>query len=125
MQKYKADVTRLIVSQLNTNIWTFETAMKDWWYTSATSDGMRLTDVGDLSFRQAEFEFYEIVMALDRKMSFYQFITELNNKIKCPYYIFTDHARVSKIRLYDSRIAMMITLHGGLFGYLRSIKSSR
>jgi hypothetical protein len=125
MQKYKADVTRLIVSQLNTNIWTFETAMKDWWYTSATSDGMRLTDVGDLSFRQAEFEFYEIVMALDRKMSFYQFITELNNKIKCPYYIFTDHDRVSKIRLYDSRIAMMITLHGGLFGYLRSIKSSR
>jgi hypothetical protein len=99
--------------------------MKDWWYTSATSDGMRLTDVGDLSFRQAEFEFYEIVMALDRKMSFYQFITELNNKIKCPYYIFTDHDRVSKIRLYDSRIAMMITLHGGLFGYLRSIKSSR
>lgn len=124
MQKYKADLTKLVLDQLNNNIWTLESAMKDWWMTGAHRDGLRLTDVGDLSFREADFEFYEVEIK-PVKLSYFQFITELNAKIKCPYYIYTNSDRKPKIRLYDSRIAMMVSLHGDLASYLDSIKKPR
>jgi hypothetical protein len=51
---------------------------------------------------------------------------EINKKIKCPYYLGVNKIEGKKkklyMRLYDSKIAMLIELYGNLIGYLDSIK---
>lgn len=93
-----------------------------WWFTGR-QDGLRLTDEGVIAFQLAEIEFYDYNFVQDGK-SYHSFILELNKKIKCPYYLGANKKDKSKslyIRLYDSKIAMMIGLYGTLKEYLESI----
>lgn len=94
-----------------------------WWFTGR-QDGLRLTDAGMIAFQLADIEFYECSFVQDGQ-SYHNFILELNKKIKCPYYIGVNKIANSKefyIRLYDSKVAMMIGLYGSLKEYLESIK---
>jgi hypothetical protein len=53
---------------------------------------------------------------------------ELNKKIKCPYYIGVSQKEKTKsfyIRIFDSKIAMMLGLYGNLQDYLASVKVRR
>ena len=74
----------------------------------------------------AEIEFYQCVIKVNKKESYYSFISELSKKIKCPYYLGVNKVEGQKsepyIRLYDSKIAMMMTLYGDIHSYLDSIK---
>jgi len=94
-----------------------------WWYTGR-QDGLRLTDDGVNAFELAQLEFYDINFQV-KNISYANFLLELNKKIKCPYYIGVnknERAKVFYIRLYDSKIAMMLKLYGDLQEYLASIK---
>jgi hypothetical protein len=94
-----------------------------WWQTGR-QDGLRLTDEGLLAFQLAEIEFYDYEFKQDGQ-SYHSFILDLNKKIKCPYYIGVNKKDKNKtfyIRLYDSKIAMMLGLYGNLREYLQSIK---
>jgi hypothetical protein len=56
-------------------------------------------------------------------------MVDAGKKIKCPYFISSDK-KSSKIqgpfiRIYDSKIAMMIELYGGINNYMDSIKARR
>lgn len=96
-----------------------------WWYTGR-QDGLRLTDEGVTAFQLADIEFYEYEFDQDGQ-TYHSFILELNKKIKCPYYIGVCKREKSKdkkkfyIRLYDSKIAMVLGLYGNLKEYLESI----
>lgn len=99
-----------------------------WWMTGR-QEGMRLTEYGDFCFRTAEIEFYEFTLT-QKKQSWYNFLLELNNKINCPYYLGVNRTDDSKkktiLRIYDSKIAMMIGLFGSdVEDYLRSLKAKR
>ena len=53
---------------------------------------------------------------------------ELNKKIKCPYYIVVKQEGKDSqpyIRLYDSKIAMLVELYGDMVSYLNSIQTRR
>lgn len=97
----------------------------DWWTSGSSGDGMRLTAIGDDAFRKAEIEYYQCEIT-KTGTSYYGFMIELSKKINCPYFLGTEKVEGGKgkpfIRLYDSKIAMMMTLYGDIRSYLDSIK---
>ena len=125
MTKLKETITKAVIKQLNDDTWTLEDAMSKWWMTGRRETGLRLTDMGDLSFRYADLEFYNYDFNVILDSGWHGFILEMNNKIKCPYYIGVNKTTDRKqpyIRLYDSKIAIMVSLYGNINEYLDSIK---
>lgn len=94
-----------------------------WWFTGR-SGGLRLTERGDQAFKLAEIEFYEYEFSIGQISSTYHsFALQLSKKISCPYYLDVNTKKGAFIiRLYDSKIAMMISLYGNLKDYLESVK---
>ena len=98
-------------------------------WASGRQDGLRLTEYGDFIFRMAEIEYYQCDFKLRDGMSDHAYLLEINKKIKCPYYLGVNKIEGKKkqpyMRLYDSKIAMMIELYGDILTYLDSIKVKR
>lgn len=121
---YKEQVTQTVLEQIDGSYWTFNEAMKKWWQNPRRDGSLRLTPMGDHEFQQAKIEFSDHVIAKMGK-NYYGFVIELSKKIKCPYYIDVSKSEegiIPFLRLYDSRIAMMLSLYGDLDSYLSSIK---
>jgi hypothetical protein len=92
-----------------------------WWFTGR-SGGLRLTERGDQAFKLAQIEFYEYSVG-QVSATFHSFTLQLSKKIACPYYLDVNTKKGALvIRLYDSRIAMMVSLYGNLKDYLESVK---
>lgn len=125
-KSYKELITETVVAQLKSNIWTYDDAMKKWWMTVRSDRGLRLTDAGDLAFKYAEIEYYDYKCKFEKGQSMHAIILELSKKIKCPYYLGVNKLENKKsepyIRLYDSRIAVMVSLYGSITEYLKSLK---
>lgn len=106
--------------------WSLEEALKRWWQTGQRGDSLRLTEIGDTAFRLAEIEYYEYEFTKKIEGSYHNYILELSKKLKCPYYLGVNRQAGKKncpyIRLYDSKIAMMVSLYGDMDSYLKSIK---
>ena len=122
----KYQITKVVLDQLNDGVWTLDQAMSKWWMTmrSATG-GLRLTEMGDLAFRHAKIEFYDHPIKISIDDGWYNILIELNKKITCPYYIGVNMIKDEKgpfIRLYDSKISMLVQLYGDFMPYLNSIK---
>lgn len=103
-----------------------EQLLTKWWLTGR-QEGLRLTEMGMTAFTLAEIEFYDYEFVQDGQ-SYYAFISDLNKKIKCPYYLGVNKINKSKkfyIRLYDSKIAMLLGIYGTLQEYLNSIEVKR
>lgn len=123
--KYKETITRTVLECSDQTVWSFEKAMISWWFNPRKDGGLRLTQVGDLEFRYADIEYHthEFKTKSIQGKSYYQFVLDLDKKIKCPYYMDIDVETKSPfIRLYDSRISMMLNLYGDIDSYLNSIK---
>ena len=122
-RKVKYTITRAVMDQLPSNNIPIETIISDWWFTKS-GDSLRLTPQGDIMFRQAEIEYFDLPVKI--KLNFwYKFLTECNKKIKCPYYFSANKTIEVKepfIRLYDSKIAMMLALYGDIESYLESVR---
>ena len=98
-------------------------------WASGRQDGLRLTEYGDFIFRMADIEYYQCDFRLRDGISDHAYLLEINKKIKCPYYLGVNKVEGKKkqpyMRLYDSKIAMMIELYGDIITYLDSIKVKR
>jgi len=125
----KQTITEAVLAELPQIDKPVDKVMFEWWMTASSGDSLRLSDIGDLHFRLAEIEYYQCVIKPIKKESYYSFITDLSKKIKCPYYMGVNKVAGQKsepyIRLYDSKIAMMMTLYGDIHSYLDSIKVRR
>ena len=118
-------ITKAVVDQIEDNTWTFDTAMNKWWMNIRRDGGLRLSEIGDLSFRYAKIEFFTYDFFISPESSWHLFILEMNNKIKCPYYIGVNKVEKKTqpyIRIYDSKIAIMIGLYGNINDYLKSVR---
>ena len=93
---------------------------------SGRQDGLRLTEYGDFLFRMAEIEYYQCDFKLREGTSEHAYVMEINKKIKCPFFLGVNKIEGKKkqpyMRLYDSKIAMMIELYGNIVSYLDSVK---
>lgn len=129
--KSKEQVTKIVLSELSDsadNPWKdlpLDTLVFRWWVTGRAGFGLRLSDEGAKAFELANITFYDFPLGLskDKTKSPEVFVQELSKKIKCPYYIATNKAekKVPSIRIYDNKIAMMLTLYGTLREYLDSL----
>ena len=124
-KSHKRFITEAVLAQLYNGDYKFDDVVFKWWMTGR-GDGLRLTDLGDTTFRLAGIEFYDCPAGKIQPGSWYSFLIELNKKIKCPYYLnvnkFENKKAEPYIRLYDSKVAMMMTLYGDIESYLESIK---
>lgn len=106
---------------------SLESLIYKWWFTARTGAGLRLTDEGMTCFFAAEISHYDFIIDKKDKSNDFKpekFVLELNKKIDCPYYLGVkkqDKTNQTYIRLYDHKIAMMLSLYGSITDYLNSI----
>jgi hypothetical protein len=128
----KNQITELVLKQIppryNYDLdgrYTAGDVLGKWWYTGR-GKGLRLTEEGARAFSLAEIEYYEYHIGLSEfifkgpKTYYFKFLIDLNNKIACPYFLVLN--TIPTIRLYDSRIAVMVSLYGNLKEYLENTK---
>lgn len=99
--------------------------ISEWWMTGR-QEGLRLTAQGDAYFKLAEIEFFDCALDKIPPGTWYSFLLDINKKIKCPYYLHVANKVDSVkgdpfVRLYDSKIAMMLNLYGDIHSYLESL----
>jgi len=100
-----------------------------WWQGGRSSSSLRLSEEGFNAFTKAKIAYYEFPLfsnktdisgILNNPSSY---ILSLSKKIKCPFYIMKlrkDAKTEPTIRIYDDKIAMLMTLYGSLQEYLDS-----
>jgi len=117
----KETITEAVIAQLPSSGYTVSQVLNDWWMTKS-NEGLRLSAMGDMAFRHAEIEFFDLQFKVTQS-NWHKFILDCSKKIKCPYYIGVNKdKKETYIRLYDSKIAVVMTLYGDIHSYLESIK---
>lgn len=128
----KQSITKLVLDNLpEKHAWSdlpFEKILFQWWATGRSQNSLRLTDDGKHAFDQAEIVYYEYPLVNNdeelEEVRQTKFILELGKKINCPFYV-GYKTRMTKsiyVRLYDSKIAMLINLYGSFHDYLQAKK---
>jgi len=96
--------------------------VSDWWMTKRSSNCYRLSDSGKLAFELAEIQGYSFPLLLTHRDQYTYLFKRgmLSKKINCPYFIGLKNTRIESayIIVYDSRVAMMITLYGSILDFL-------
>ena len=119
----KRVITAAVLEQLPVQFATIDQVIAKWWMTNRQS-GLRLTDTGDQAFRLASIEFFSCPLGPTDPGGYYLFLIEVNRKVKCPYFLGVTKVEGKNepyIRIYDSKIAMLIGIYGNLRSYLESI----
>jgi hypothetical protein len=116
----KRIISEVVLEKLPNTGQTIDNVTFQWWM-SGRQDGLRLTELGDKSFRAANIESFSHPLEVINASSWYSFLLDLSKKMKCPYYIGTKDGE-NFIRLFDSKIAMLVTLYGTFQEYLDSVK---
>lgn len=125
--KSKKKLTKIIYDNLpDDNLYKLipiEKLVFRWWWTGRSTEGLRLSEEGMTVFSQLDIEYFDFDFPLSAEAHVFIGVT-LGKKISCPYYIgFKNRLYKSAyIRIYDSKIAMLITLYGGLKDYIESNK---
>jgi hypothetical protein len=118
----REDITRRVLELLPFNDDSEDQrALKNWWYiTSSISTNLRLTDLGDHAFRMADLEYRDLPWTTHAiTENFAGILTKLGT-LECPFYTGKKNRTEIWIRIYDSRVAVMIVLHGSVENYINS-----
>lgn len=118
-------ITEAVLAQLPDQQTDIDQIIRTWWMTGQR-EGLRLTAQGDAYFKLAEIEYFDCPMDKIPAGTWYSFILEVNQKIKAPYYLHVYNKVDGKkgdpyVRIYDSKIAMMLNLYGDIRSYLDSV----
>jgi hypothetical protein len=127
----KRQITEAILEEMRDdpdNPWknhTVDKVLFFWWMTGRSGSGLRLTEIGHTAFTIAKIEYYEFKLEIEKDRDLVkdwdQYVKQLNKKIRCPYYIGIQR-RLPFIRIYDHKVAVMMTLYGNLQEYLESVR---
>jgi hypothetical protein len=127
----KEKITKIIYENLPAiNPWqekSVEKCLFEWWATGRSNQSLRLTEEGKSAFELAEIAYYEypLINSADdlEKIRFTGFTINLGKKLKCPFYVgYKNKLKKSVyIRLYDSKIAMMVSLYGSFQEYFNTL----
>lgn len=99
------------------------TLYKRYWVTGRSTKNLRLTEEGKNAFDKLDLEFFEF--HLNTETERYKFdILNIGKKLKTPFWIGFKNRfyKSAYIRIYDSKIAMLVNLYGSFEEYLASIK---
>jgi hypothetical protein len=129
--KTKKEITETVLSEVpdvEENVWKeirVDKLLFRWWITGRGGSGLRLTEEGMKAFQLAKIAHYEFPLGKFDRSEWDAFIKEVTKKLDCPYYlgVYREADRNGPfIRIYDHKIAMMLTLYGTLKEYLESRK---
>lgn len=132
--KTKTNITQLVMNELpdsEENIWKMlpvDALIFKWWVTGRGGSGLRLSDQGAQAFEIANIAHYEFPIELNKFKSDIEweaFIRKLAKKLACPYYLNVYKKKENKkphLRIYNHKIAMMLTLYGSINEYMESVK---
>lgn len=135
--KTKTEIIKLVLNEIKSDPdfpWKdvpVDKLLFDWFVTGRSGTGLRLTDAGKVAFENAKIAHYDFDFVPPGFKSrdinaWHKYALFLDKKVKCPYYIGVKQVDKTKkqpyIRLYDNKIAMMMTLYGDLESYLESVK---
>lgn len=135
--KTKIEIVKLVVDQLKDDpdfAWKdrpYDKVVFEWFVTGRAGSGLRLTDAGKVAFEYAKIAHYDFDFSppglQTRDINAWnKYALVLDKKVNCPYYIGVNQVdRTRKqpyIRLYDNKIAMMLSLYGDLQSYIDSVK---
>lgn len=115
-------IVKKILDNINTdyNQEDIKTAMKSWWTNIRENGGLRLSHTGSIYFSMAGLTHWDIDITKNKnlfKKAKYQIL--LGTRLPTPFYL---HSKTTPyIRIYDSRIVVLINLHGGLLPYLDTL----
>lgn len=128
MTKYitdKAVITQRILAivQPNYTQGDLDLVMKQWWSNIRPTGGLGLTYAGWQAFTDAGIEQYRVQ---GKKLGLVghgviptgRIRLQLDRCLPCPYYM----GHYLGLTVYDSRVAMMIELHGSVLDYLNTLE---
>lgn len=116
----KEEITKKVLPLTDsTEISNFDYAMKTWWVNIRNTGGLCLTTLGDQMFAQAQIEHYDLIAGWTSFNGNMAAALMLDRKMPCPYYLYFSNKQ-KFVRVYDSRVAMMITLQGGVEKFLKN-----
>jgi len=127
----KHRITKAILEQLPECKLSSESAMKTFWLDIRNEGGLRLSDSGDKAFQEADIESFEFPFRLKKITdtepiySYQNLMLDLSLKIPCPYFIGRHKPTEPYIKIYDSKVAMMVSLYGDIYEYLRNSQLRR
>lgn len=128
----KEKITEIILSELPDHYFedrNLEKIIFKIWVTGRTGRGLRLTDEGMRALLAAQITHYDYNLDIQKvigtpdKKKVNEFTLQLDKKIKCPFYLGMTESGKKKqpyIRIYDSKVAMMINLYGSIDEYLKN-----
>ncbi len=132
--KTKTNITRLVMNELpdsEENIWkdlSVDSAVFQWWVTGRGGSGLRLSEQGALAFELAKIAHYEFPLdlsAFKNVIEWETFVKKLSKKLACPFYLCVykkkDNSK-SQLRIYDHKIAVLLSLYGNINEYMESVK---
>jgi hypothetical protein len=134
--KSKAEIVETVLKEIGDDPdspWkgrSIDKLMFDWWSAGRSGTGLRLSESGKDAFEYAKIARYDLPFGMHKNnigttSGWVIFIREVDRKINCPYYLGTeivDNKNKPFIRVYDHKIAVLMTLYGNLSEYLNSIK---
>ena len=134
--KTKSEIVKLILSEAKDDPdfpWkdkSVDQLVFDWFVTGRVGLGLRLTDVGMVAFDKAKIAYYDFNFTPPKGIAggsnWGKYTLILDKKVRCPYYIgiklVDNDKKQPYIRIYDHKIAMMMTLYGDFQSYLDSVK---
>ena len=107
-----------------------DSAMKTWWTNIRRTEGLGLTgglgltEHGDNMFQLAQLESYDFEIMSDPKIGLLFMSIMINRELTCPHFMYYENKK-RYIRIYDSRIAMIIALEGSVNDYLSKLVSRK
>tara|TARA_R110000868_G_scaffold160429_1_gene390026 strand:+ start:160 stop:558 length:399 start_codon:yes stop_codon:yes gene_type:complete len=122
--QYKEEITRQVAIELRTAHPTIDVPLDeamDTWWCGKRSGGFSLSTAGHTAFRLAGLQCYDYPIKLNPS---YSVITQLNRKLKVPYYISLQplvKLGFGTISIYDGKTAMVLRLYDDLEKFLDSI----
>lgn len=99
-----------------------DTLLFKWWTTSRSGSGLQLSYEGMTAFQFADMQFYQFDLDHEELAeSPNSVLIKINKRMPCPFYL-NIKSQKPYIRIYDNKVAMLITLYGTFTGYLNSLK---
>lgn len=94
-----------------------------WWVTGRHSNNLRLTEQGNQAFESADIEYFDFDSILEKKDQ-KKFLLAAGKKLTSPYFFGFKNRfyKTAYIRVFDSKLAMLITLYGSFQEYLNTNK---
>lgn len=127
----KYTITELVVKKLAEEKgivcpYPTEELISAWWVTK-NGEGLALTTLGDTYFRISKIPYHDFVFDYPKNKTNHYFLFLLSKKLKAPYSIHNTTGRHintknNHIRIYDNKIAVVLSLYGNLEDYINSIK---